>query len=232
MEERDIRLLFQADHWKSALVVPRQEADGWQVVVEPKSEDEPSELLTCKRGGTRIFKTSDSALAWCQQMGFGFVKVQLAPMDAGVSLFKNSLHKGHSILLVEDNEDEADLAIHALRRNKIAENIIVKRDGMEAIDYLFDEIMDSSQLPSLIILDLSLPRLSGLEVLEKIRSHQRTKCLPVVVLTKSEQSSDIKKSYELGINSYVFKPNDFAEFNHVIEQLGTYWSELNILPIQ
>lgn len=230
MEERDIRLLFHADHWKSASVVPRVESDGWQVLLEPKSTAEDTELLTCKRGGTRLFKTSDSALAWCQQIGFGFVKVQLGPMEMSPEVCRKIIPMSNTILLVEDNQDEAKLAIHALKKNKIAENIVVKSDGKEAIDYLFDEIMDSSQLPSLIILDLSLPRLSGLEVLERIRNHEKTKCLPVVVLTKSDQSNDIKKSYELGINSYVFKPNDFKEFNQVIEQLGTYWSELNILP--
>ena len=231
MEERDIKLLFQADHWSSALVAPREEGDGWQVLLEPKSKDEEPVLLTCKRGGTRIFKTSDSALAWCHQMGFCFVKVQLASREAGVGLLKNNMRSSHSILLVEDNEDEADIAIHALRKNKISENIVVKRDGVEALDYLFDEIQDSSQLPSLVILDLSLPRLSGLEVLEKIRQDSRTKCLPVVVLTSSEQSNDIRKSYELGINSYVFKPDNYMQFNQVIEQLGNYWSELNILPM-
>ena len=231
MEERDIRLLFQADHWKSAFVVPRDEADGWQVVLEPKSSDEELEILTCKRGGTRIFKTSDSALAWCQQIGFGFVKVQLAPFEAGITECQKTMPMSNSILLVEDNQDEAELAIHALKKNKIAENIILKRDGKEAIDYLFDEVMDSSQLPSLIILDLSLPRLSGLEVLEEIRKNKSTKCLPVVVLTKSDRSGDIRKSYELGINSYVFKPTNFRDFNKVVEQLGIYWSELNIIPM-
>jgi len=231
MEERDIRLLFQADHWKSASVIPRAESDGWQVVLEPKSPDEPQELLTCKRGGTRIFKTSDSALAWCQQIGFGFVKVQLASPEVQPGRCERILPMSISILLVEDNQDEAKLAIHALKKNNIAENIVVKRDGKEAIDYLSNEIMDPSELPSLIILDLSLPRLGGLEVLERIRNHEKTKCLPVVVLTKSALSSDIRKSYELGINSYVFKPHDFKEFNHVIEQLGTYWSELNIIPM-
>ena len=232
MEERDIRLLFQADHWKAALIVPRSESDGWQVVLQAKSPDEELEVLTCKRGGTRIFKTSDSAIAWCQQMGFGFVKVQLAPQDAEGSEFRKNMAMSNTILLVEDNLDEAQLAIHALQKNNIAEHIVVKHDGIEAIDYLFDEVMDSSQLPSLVILDLSLPRLSGLEVLEKIRQNEKTKCLPVVVLTNSDQSQDIRRSYELGINSYVFKPNDFGQFNQVIEQLGTYWSELNILPLQ
>jgi len=232
MEERDIRLLFQADHWKGALIVPQPESDGWQVVLQPKSPEDDLEVLSCKRGGTRIFKTSDSAIAWCQQIGFGFVKVQLAPLDTGAGDFRKNMPMNSSILLIEDNLDEAKLAMHALKKNKIAEKIIVKRDGIEAIDYLFDEVIDSSELPSLIILDLSLPRLSGLEVLERIRKNEKTKCLPVVVLTNSEQSQDIRRSYELGINSYVFKPNDFGQFNQVIEQLGTYWSELNILPLQ
>jgi len=230
MEERDIRLLFQADHWDGALVVPRSESDGWQVVLQPKSKDEPIEILSCKRGGTRIFRTSDSALAWCQQIGFGFVKVQLTPIDIGARSANRRFGVGHTILLVEDNPDEAKLALHALKKNNIGENVVIKSNGREAVDYLFTEVTDPSQLPSLIILDLGLPGLSGLEVLEQIRSNKSTKCLPVVVLTTSEHNSDIKRSYELGINSYVFKPHDFGEFNQVIAQLGTYWSELNIGP--
>ena len=230
MEERDIKLLFQAGHWTSALVVPRSEGDGWQVVLRAKSSDDDLEELACKRGGTRIFKTSDSALTWCQQMGFVFVRVQLTPLDVAREKYIKSVSMINSILLVEDNEDEADLALHALKNNHITENVIVKRDGEEAIEYLFREVEDSGQLPSLIILDLGLPRISGLEVLEKIRQHESTKSLPVIVLTTSEQSNDIKMSYELGINSYVFKPSDFGQFNQVIAQLGSYWSELNILP--
>lgn len=231
MEERDIRLLFQAGHWKSALVVPRSEFDGWQVVLQAESTDEDSVVLSCKRGGTRIFKTSDSALAWCQQIGFTFVKVQLAPLDVAQGLNFQGVSMIDSILLVEDNEDDADLALHALKKHKVAEKIIVKRDGEEAMDYLFQEAEDSDKLPSLIILDLGLPRVSGLEVLEEIRKHESTKSLPVIVLSTSEQKSDIQKSYELGINSYVFKPSDFGAYNKVIAQLGSYWSELNIVPI-
>lgn len=228
MEERDIRLLFQAEHWKSAIIVQQPETEGWQVDLEPNAPDEEVVTLTCKRGGPRIFKTTDSALAWCQQIGFGFVKVQLAPLQSGDEAWHNHVPMSNTILLVEDNENEAQLAIHALKKNNISDNIVVKRDGKEAIDYLFKEI---SELPSLIILDLGLPKLNGLEVLEKIRENKKTRCLPVVILTTSEEKSDIRKSYELGINSYVFKPHDFSEFNRVIEQLGTYWSELNIIPM-
>jgi len=232
MEERDIRLLYLADHWLGAIVVPRAESDGWQVVLQPKSVDENLELLTCKRGGPRVFKTSDSALAWCHQIGFAYVKVQLAPLNVNDRDLKKALPMNHSILLIEDNQDDAQLALRALKKNRIAENIVVKYDGEEAIEYLFNDLLEEADLPSLVILDLGLPRVSGLEVLQKIRSNEKTRCLPVVVLTTSESNTDIKKSYELGINSYVFKPNDFGQFNQVIEQLGTYWSELNITPIQ
>ena len=232
MEERDIRLLFQADHWGSALIVPQSDSDGWQVVLQPKSSNEPAEILSCKRGGIRTFKTSDSAIAWCQQIGFGFVKVQLEPFDPERQNCKNHISTGNSVLLIEDNPDEAELTRHALQKNKVAEHIVVKHDGKEALEYLFGESADRSQLPSLVILDLGLPCLSGLEVLEKIRSHEETKCLPVVILTTSENNNDIKQSYELGINSYVFKPTDFGKFNQVIEQLGKYWSDLNIFPVR
>lgn len=230
MEERDIRLLFQADHWGGALIVPLSETDGWQVLLQPKSPDEDLEVLSCKRGGTRVFKTSDSALAWCHQIGFGFVKVQLAPVEVQSNRSQRCLPMSNSILLIEDNPDEAQLAVHALKKNKVAEKIIVKHDGKEALDYLYSEHKDCSQLPSLVILDLGLPFLSGLEVLETIRSHEETKNLPVVILTTSEERTDIQRSYELGINSYVFKPTEFGKFNQVVEQLASYWSELNIFP--
>lgn len=230
MEERDIRLLFQADHWGGALVVPRTESDGWQVVLEPKCPGEKQEVLSCKRGGTRTFKTSDSALTWCQQMGFGFVKVQLEPLTSGVNQSRRHIYMGNSILLVEDNPDEARLTVEALEKNQVAEKIVVKHDGKEALDYLQQQLEESSQLPSLIILDLGLPFMSGLELLENIRSNEDTRHIPVVVLTTSEQGSDIQRSYELGINSYVFKPTDFKKFNQVVEQLSAYWSDLNIFP--
>lgn len=231
MEEREIRLLFQADHWGGALIVPRPESGGWQVVLQAKCPDEKLEVLSCKRGGTRIFKTSDSALTWCQQMGFGFVKVQLESAGNDCKQSRRYIPMGSTILLVEDNPDEAELTQQALKKNKIAEKVIVKRDGKEAFDYISNQLEQSLPLPSLVILDLGLPFLSGLELLEKIRANEDTRNLPVVVLTTSEESRDIQRSYELGINSYVFKPTDYRKFNQVVEQLGAYWSELNIFPV-
>ena len=232
MEERDIRLLFQADHWAGASIVPMPAADGWQVVLQPKSKDEKSVVLSCKRGGKRIFKTSDSAITWCQQIGFGYVRVQLEPINHESEDSKKYLSNSTSILLIEDNPDEAELTVLALRKNKIADQIIVKHNGQDALDYLFDELEDASNFPSLIILDLGLPGVGGLDVLEKIRNSDATKCLPVVVLTISDNNQDIRRSYELGINSYVFKPTDYSKFSQVIEQMGMYWSDLNIFPMR
>lgn len=133
-----------------------------------------------------------------------------------------------TILLVEDNPDDEALMIRALKKNNIANEILVARDGVEALDYLFGQI-DGRQrpLPQLILLDLKLPKIDGLEVLRRLRSEIRTKYIPVVVLTTSNEQRDVVESYNLGANSYVQKPVDFLEFMEATRQLGTYWLLLN-----
>ena len=136
-----------------------------------------------------------------------------------------------SILLVEDNPADAELAIRALRRGRISNQICVLQDGAEALDFIFcrgvyaeREITDH---PKLILLDLKLPKISGLEVLKQIKSDPRTQIIPVVVLTSSAQDSDVIESYQLGVNSYIVKPVDFEQFNKAVEQLGFYWLLMN-----
>ncbi len=139
-----------------------------------------------------------------------------------------------SILLIEDNPDDELLTMMAFRDNKIMNNIVVARDGEEALDYLFGKgnyrDRDIKILPQLILLDLKLPKVDGLEVLQQIRSTQETMFLPVVVLTSSREEMDIIKSYRLGANSYIRKPVDFEQFSEAIKQLGLYWLVLNELP--
>lgn len=141
-----------------------------------------------------------------------------------------------SILLVEDNPDDELLTLMAFRDNKIMNEIIVARDGEEALDYLFGtgkyNDRDVKNLPQVILLDLKLPKVDGLEVLQQIRSTAATKFLPVVVLTSSREEMDIIKSYQLGANSYIRKPVDFEQFSESIKQLGLYWLVLNELPIK
>ena len=138
------------------------------------------------------------------------------------------------ILLVEDNPDDEELTLMALQKNNILNEVVVARDGVEALDYLFGEGPESfSQrrvLPAIILLDLKLPRVDGLEVLKRIRSDDRTRILPVVVLTSSREESDLLESYSLGCNSYVRKPVDFAQFVEATRQLGLYWLLLNEGP--
>jgi CheY-like chemotaxis protein len=138
------------------------------------------------------------------------------------------------ILLVEDNPDDEALALRALKKTNIPHEVVVVRDGVEAEEYLLDagtdEGLDARALPELILLDLKLPRVSGLELLRGIRDNEKTRCLPVVVLTTSNEEQDVEQSYALGANSYIRKPVGFSEFSRAIEQLGLYWLELNIPP--
>jgi len=138
------------------------------------------------------------------------------------------------ILLVEDNPDDEMLTLRAFKKNNIANEIIVARDGAEALDYLFGtgqyEKRDLSIMPAVILLDLKLPKVDGLEVLRRLRANDRTRRLPVVILTSSKEERDIVSSYDRGANSYIHKPVDFGRFTHAVGQLGLYWLLLNELP--
>ena len=139
------------------------------------------------------------------------------------------------ILLVEDNPDDAALTLRALEKNDIANSMVkVANNGVEALDYLFGtgefDGRDTSSQPELILLDLKMPKMDGIEVLRRLRQDDRTRLLPVVVLTSSDEKDDIVKIYNLGANSYIRKPVDFDEFTEAVRQLGVYWLNLNILP--
>jgi len=139
----------------------------------------------------------------------------------------------NSILLVEDNADDEALALRALDKHKIRNPVVVVRDGQEALDYLFATgayaRRDLAEL-AVVLLDLKLPRVDGLQVLERLRADPRTKLLPVVILTSSKEERDILDGYSLGANSYVRKPIDFNEFSEAVRQLGLYWLLLNEWP--
>jgi len=132
------------------------------------------------------------------------------------------------ILLVEDNQDDEELTVLAYERSRIANRMVVVRDGQEALDYLLGT--DAQVLPQLVLLDLKLPKVSGLEVLRRLRADPRTRRLPVVVLTSSKEEQDLLESYDCGANSYVRKPVDFARFSEAIHQLQLYWLVLNEQP--
>ena len=138
------------------------------------------------------------------------------------------------ILLVEDNPDDVTLTLRALKKGHIANEVVVAGDGVEALEWLFGEGAhagrDVQVQPAVILLDLNMPRLSGLEVLQRIRADDRTKMTPVVVLTSSKQDEDMVSSYTLGANSYVRKPVDFAEFTEAVARLGVYWLLVNQSP--
>lgn len=139
-----------------------------------------------------------------------------------------------TILLVEDNPDDEELTLRALRQAKVANEVVVARDGLEALDYLFGkgkfEGRDATRLPAVVLLDLKLPKLSGLDVLQRLRADPRTKLVPVVILTSSSEDEDKLRSYASGANSYVRKPVEFGAFANAVAQLGIYWLLLNQGP--
>lgn len=136
----------------------------------------------------------------------------------------------HDILLVEDNSSDEELTLRALKRSNILNKVAVARDGSEALDYLFARGKHAGRdgtLPQVVLLDLNLPKISGLDVLRAIRADEKTKLLPVVILTSSKEDKDLKGGYALGANSYIVKPVDFTQFAEAVRQLGLYWLVLN-----
>jgi two-component system response regulator len=139
------------------------------------------------------------------------------------------------ILLVEDNPNDVELTLHALKKNNLTNRIQVVRDGAEALEYLFGSgayaERDINHTPKVILLDLKLPKVDGKEVLRRIKADERTRSIPVVVLTSSREERDIVDSYRLGVNSYITKPVDFEQFTEAVRQLGLYWLLLNQPPV-
>ncbi len=138
------------------------------------------------------------------------------------------------IMLVEDNPDDVVLTMRALKQANILNEVVVARDGVEALDYLFGTGLHAGRdvriLPAVLLLDLKLPKISGLEVLERLRADERTQLLPIVILTSSKEEQDLISGYKLGANSYIRKPVDFNEFAGAVRQLGVYWLLLNENP--
>ena len=140
----------------------------------------------------------------------------------------------HEVLLVEDNEDDEELTLRALTKHNLANNVVVVRDGAEALDYVFRAGayagLPPGRYPRVILLDLKLPKVDGLEVLRRIKSDPKTRKIPVVVLTSSSEETDIVRSYELGVNSYIVKPVDFEGFLRAVSEVGLYWLLVNEPP--
>jgi len=138
------------------------------------------------------------------------------------------------ILLVEDNPNDAELAIRALKKNRIVNNLVLVTDGEEALDFIFAKgkfnQRDINNIPRLILLDLKLPKVDGMEVLREIKNNPITKIIPVVILTSSKEEKDVIESYKLGVNSYIVKPVDFDKFVEAVRELGLYWLVLNQMP--
>lgn len=146
------------------------------------------------------------------------------------------IHNSVEVLLVEDNIHDAELAIRELKKHHMANNLVHVKDGEEALDFLFGTgsfagLRDAQHLPKVVLLDIQMPKLNGMEVLEHIRKDVRTQAIPVVILTSSKESPDIKRCYDLGANSYIVKPVNFEGFADAIRNLGFYWLLLNQSPV-
>jgi len=134
------------------------------------------------------------------------------------------------ILLIEDSDDDIELTKRAFAKNHILNEIVILRDGEKAVEFLFNNNFEGRGMPQFILLDLKLPKVSGLELLERIRAHDQTRLVPTVILTSSKQDEDLVAGYRLGVNSYVRKPVDFNEFVDAVRQVGLYWLVLNQSP--
>jgi CheY-like chemotaxis protein len=148
-----------------------------------------------------------------------------------------SMDNAVEILLVEDNEDDIELVLRTLRKNHIANKVVVARDGQEALDYIFgkqqtnnNDKLEISNYPYMILLDLKLPKVNGLEVVKVLKSNEKTKLIPVIMMTSSTEEVDMIESYKLGVNSYINKPVNFMDFARMISELGHYWLLLNKRP--
>ena len=230
MNERDVRLLFNANHWSGAVVKYAPKEEGWLVELQ-EAETRELQVLTLKRGKPRIFKTSDTALMWCRDIGFQKITVQLHKLH-NTEMLPNK--PAPTILLVEDNSNDIELTFRAIQRLDVNFDIIVSKDGQEALDFLFAhgkyKDRNTRELPQLILLDINLPKLDGISVLKRIRESEITHNIPVVMLTTSDEEKDIQQCYEGGANSYVCKPMDYTVFCDTLKTLGEYWLGINKVP--
>jgi two-component system, response regulator len=145
------------------------------------------------------------------------------------------MNEGVDILLAEDNQDDIDLALHALRQEKLANSVFVVRDGEEALDFLFCRGTYSQRSfthpPKLVLLDLKMPKVDGLQVLKQVKGDPRTRTIPVVIMTSSKEERDLIEGYHAGVNSFIQKPVDFEQFRETVKTLGMYWLVVNQLPV-
>jgi len=229
MNERDVRLLCNAGHWSDASVTFVAEDNAWQIYLNVIDKQE-QETLTLKSGTPRLFKTSDTAIHWCHEVGFKKISVHLSPVKPNTTPSKNP-NRVLRVVLIEDNIADIELSLRAFQKLNTDIDVIVLQDGAEALDFLHAKekyaTRNFKELPRLILLDLQLPKLNGHEVLKEIRANEDTAQIPVVILSTSSEDADVNLSYELGSNSYIRKPIAYEEFSKAIEDIGRYWLDYN-----
>lgn len=238
MNEKDVRLLFEAGHWENARVVKSSDGEGWIVCLHPRNKNLPAQVLASKRGCSRVFKASDTAIQWCKDIGFTQVHITLSEtyieMENNIAQKTPYVIQTDTVLLIEDNNDDIAITLHAFEKHGIKSKVVVITDGEEALEYLFAEGKytgrDRNLVPKLILLDLKLPKVNGLEVLKKIRENPATRFIPVVLLTTSDEHNDVIEGYKLGSNSYIKKPESYDVFENVIANLTQYWLSYNTPP--
>jgi len=235
MNEKDVRLLFDAGHWAHAQVARTANGAGWFVHLHPKNDHLPAQTLSLKKGFNRIFKTSDTAILWCKDVGFTKLYITMCetpkdPRNSSKPLLPE-VTQSNTVLLVEDNSDDIEITLHAFKKHGIKNKVVVTTDGEEAIHYLFAmgnyTNRNKYDIPSLVLLDLQLPKINGLEVLKKIRENPITRYIPVVLLTTSDERTDVIEGYKLGSNSYIKKPESYDVFENVVGNLTQYWLNFN-----
>jgi len=233
INEKDVRLLFDAGHWDKAVIKQITDDEGWQIFLIPQSNKHPNQILASKKGAQRLFKTSDSAIQCCRELGFKLVSIQFGSQQTNPENLLQPNNK--SILLIENDKKFADIASQSFEKRHLNIKMYVVENNDEALELLFRdgyETQTTKLIPSLIIFNIDLCDEDGLNVVRVIRNKESTQAIPIVYLSCSKHPLDIVNAYKSGINSYIYKPTEQEHYSSIIDHLGDYWLRINTaLPV-